>query len=139
MIQLTSAMLVMTEDAIGQGCHPLSGAYQCKAPLHQVGEHSTLLRQSSSKLPGQTSSSPSLGPAPPRPGRCAAFIPGQSSTFIECTDLEVSCGSGDNKRRETLTFKVASFDIGDNCILGKPFLLKFMAVIHPAYATMKIP
>jgi hypothetical protein len=38
-----------------------------------------------------------------------------------------------------LTFEVASFDIGYNCILGRPFLLKFMAVIHTAYATIKMP
>jgi hypothetical protein len=37
-----------------------------------------------------------------------------------------------------LTFKVASFDIGYNCILGRPFLLKFKAVIHTTYATMKM-
>jgi hypothetical protein len=41
-------------------------------------------------------------------------ILGQSSTPIGCIDLEVSCGSGDNKCRETLTFKVASFDISYN-------------------------
>jgi hypothetical protein len=51
----------------------------------------------------------------------------------------VSCGSGDNKHREMLTFEVTSFDIGYNCILGRSFLLKFMAVIHIAYATMKMP
>jgi hypothetical protein len=67
------------------------------------------------------------------------IIPGQSSTPIGCIDLEVSCGSGENKRRETLTFEVASFDIGYNCILGRPFLLKFMAVIHTAYETIKMP
>jgi hypothetical protein len=38
-----------------------------------------------------------------------------------------------------LTIKVVSFDIGYNCILGRPFLLKFMAVIHAAYAIMKMP
>jgi hypothetical protein len=38
-----------------------------------------------------------------------------------------------------LTFEVACFDIGYNCILGRPFLLKFMAVIHIAYATIKMP
>jgi hypothetical protein len=67
------------------------------------------------------------------------IIPGQSSMPIRCIDLEVSCGSGENKRRETLTFEVASFDIGYNCILGRPFLLKFMAVIHTAYPTIKMP
>jgi hypothetical protein len=51
----------------------------------------------------------------------------------------VSCGSGDNNHREMLTFEVASFDIGYNCILGRSFLLKFMAVIHTAYATIKMP
>jgi hypothetical protein len=38
-----------------------------------------------------------------------------------------------------LTFEVTSFDIGYNCILGRPFLLRFMAVIHTAYATIKMP
>jgi hypothetical protein len=67
------------------------------------------------------------------------IIPGQSSTPIGRIDLEVSCGSGENKHREMLTFEVASFNIGYNCILGRPFLLKFMAVIHTAYATFKMP
>jgi hypothetical protein len=66
-------------------------------------------------------------------------IPGQSSTLIGCIDLEVFCGMGDNKRKEMLTFEVASFDIRYNCILGRPFLLKFMAVIHIACATIKTP
>jgi hypothetical protein len=66
-------------------------------------------------------------------------ISGQSSTLIECIDLEVSCGTWDNKRKEVLMFEVASFDIGYNCILGRPFLLKFMTAIQTAYATMKMP
>jgi hypothetical protein len=40
---------------------------------------------------------------------------------------------------EMLTFEVASFDIGYNCILGRPFLLRFMAVICTVYATIKMP
>jgi hypothetical protein len=63
---------------------------------------------------------------------------GQLSTPIGCINLEVSYGMGDNKHREMLTFEVAIFDIGYNCILGRPFLWKFMAVIHTAYATMKM-
>jgi hypothetical protein len=66
-------------------------------------------------------------------------IPGQVSTPIGRINLNVSCGTGENKRREMLTFEVASFDIGYNYILGRPFLLKFMAVIHTAYATVKMP
>jgi hypothetical protein len=67
------------------------------------------------------------------------IILGQASTPIGRIDLEVSCEIGENKRWSMLTFKVASFDIGYNCILGRHFLLKFMAVIHTAYATAKMP
>jgi hypothetical protein len=35
-------------------------------------------------------------------------------------------------------FEVASFDIGYNCILRRPFLLKFIGVVHTAYAAMKM-
>jgi hypothetical protein len=66
-------------------------------------------------------------------------ILGQSSTPIRRIDSEVSYGLGDNKCRKMLTFKVATFDIGYNCILGRPFLLKFMVVIHTTYTTMKMP
>jgi hypothetical protein len=67
------------------------------------------------------------------------IIPGQSSTPIRRIDLEVSCGSGENKCREMLISEVVNFDIGYNCILERPFLLKFMAVIQTAYATIKMP
>jgi hypothetical protein len=66
------------------------------------------------------------------------IISGRSSTPVERIDLEVSCGTGDNKRKEVLTLEVASFDIRYNGILRRPFLLKFMAVIHTAYATLKM-
>jgi hypothetical protein len=65
-------------------------------------------------------------------------IAGQSSTPIGRIDLEVSYGTGENKHREMVTFEVDSFDIGYNCMLGRPLLLKFMAVIHTAYATIKM-
>jgi hypothetical protein len=66
------------------------------------------------------------------------IILGQSSTPIGRIDIEVSCGTRENMCKEMLTFKVASFDIGYNCILGRPFLLKFIVVIHTAYATIKM-
>jgi hypothetical protein len=66
------------------------------------------------------------------------IIPWQSSTPIWRIDLEVSCGTGDNKRKEVLMFEVASFNIGYNCIIGRHFLLKFMTVIHTTYATLKM-
>jgi hypothetical protein len=52
--------------------------------------------------------------------------------------LEVSGGTGDNKCKEMLTFEVASFDIGYNYILERPFLLKFMVIIYTAHATIKM-
>jgi hypothetical protein len=63
-----------------------------------------------------------------------------SKTFIEM-GLNLAQGQilGNNKHREMLTFEVTSFDIGYNCILGRPFFLKFMVIIHTAYATMKMP
>jgi hypothetical protein len=53
-------------------------------------------------------------------------ILGQSSTPIRHIDLKVSYGTGDNKHKEMLIFEVASFNIGYNCILGRPFLLMFL-------------
>jgi hypothetical protein len=67
------------------------------------------------------------------------IIPGQASTPIGCIDLEVSCETGENKHREMLTFEVASFNIRYNYILERPFLLKFMTVIHTSYAIIKMP
>jgi hypothetical protein len=66
-------------------------------------------------------------------------IVGQASTPIGRINLEVFYRIGENKRWEMLTFVVASFNIGYNCILGRSFLLKFMAVIYTAYATVKMP
>jgi hypothetical protein len=66
-------------------------------------------------------------------------IPRQSSTPIGCIDLEVSCGTVDNKHKEILKFEVASFHIGYNNILRRPFLLMIKAVIHTIYATLKTP
>jgi hypothetical protein len=41
--------------------------------------------------------------------------------------------------KEVLTFEVANFSIGYYCILGRPFLLKFMAVMHTTYTKLKMP
>jgi hypothetical protein len=39
-------------------------------------------------------------------------IPRQLSTPIGRIDLDVSCGTGDNKRKEVLTFEVAALTSG---------------------------
>jgi hypothetical protein len=42
-------------------------------------------------------------------------------------------------KSSALVFLLAVWDIEYNCILGRPFLLKFMAIIHTTYATIKMP
>jgi hypothetical protein len=67
------------------------------------------------------------------------IILGQASTPIGHINLKVSCGTGENKHMEIQMFEVVGFNIGYNCILGRPFLLRFKAVIHTAYVTIKMP
>ena len=43
-------------------------------------------------------------------------------------DLQVTLREGENSSSEFLTFEVEDFDSAYNCILGRPFLEKFMAV-----------
>jgi hypothetical protein len=38
-----------------------------------------------------------------------------------------------------LTFEVVRFNIGYKCILERPFLLRFMVVIHTTHTTIKMP
>jgi hypothetical protein len=45
-------------------------------------------------------------------------IPGQLSTTIGRINLEVSCGTEENKFKKMLTFEVSCFNIGYNFILG---------------------
>jgi len=52
--------------------------------------------------------------------------------------LVTFCGR-DNFRTENNTFDVAHFDLPYNAILGRPALAKFMATVHYAYKTLKIP
>jgi hypothetical protein len=46
------------------------------------------------------------------------IIPGQASTPIGRIDLEVSCGTGENKHQEMLTFEVAILTSGTTVSLG---------------------
>ena len=54
-------------------------------------------------------------------------------------ELPVTFGGRDNFRTENNTFDVAHFDLPYNAILGRPALAKFMAAVHYAYNTLKIP
>jgi hypothetical protein len=68
-----------------------------------------------------------------------SVIPGVSTTPLRWIDLVVVCSSKNNKRRETLTFEVANFDMGYNCMMGRTFLVKFMVLTDTTYAIIKLP
>jgi hypothetical protein len=51
----------------------------------------------------------------------------------------VTFGERDNFRTENVVFDVVHFDLPYNAILGSPALAKFMAAVHYAYITLKIP
>jgi hypothetical protein len=67
------------------------------------------------------------------------IMSGMSAYPLERIDLQVTLREGKNTRSKFLTFEVANFDSAYNCILGRPFLKKFMAVAHFAYSVLKVP
>ncbi|XP_062230332.1 uncharacterized protein LOC133928065 [Phragmites australis] len=54
-------------------------------------------------------------------------------------ELPVTFGTPNNFQTEKLTFDVVDFKMMYNVILDRPMLGKFMAVVHYAYQTLKIP
>ncbi|XP_025825153.1 uncharacterized protein LOC112900508 [Panicum hallii] len=54
-------------------------------------------------------------------------------------ELPVTFGEWDNFRTENIVFDMAHFDLLYNAILRRPALAKFMAAVHYAYSTLKIP
>lgn len=51
----------------------------------------------------------------------------------------VTFGTQENYRTESVIFDIAEFDLPYNGILGRPALVKSIAVSHYAYLTIKIP
>ena len=64
---------------------------------------------------------------------------GMSAYPLRRINLQVTLREGKNTRSEFLTFEVADFDSAYKCILGRPFLKKFMVVAHFAYSVLKVP
>jgi hypothetical protein len=58
---------------------------------------------------------------------------------LEHIYMPVTFGTLDNYRTEFLRFDVASFDCGYNAIIGRPGLVKFMAIPHYSYMILKMP
>jgi hypothetical protein len=52
--------------------------------------------------------------------------------------MPVTFGTPENYRTEFLRFEVASFDCGYNAIIGRPGLVKFMAIPHYSYMILKM-
>ena len=67
------------------------------------------------------------------------IMPGMSAYPLGRIDLQVTLREGENTRSEFLMFDVVDFESAYNCILGRPFLKKFMAVTHFAYSVLKLP
>jgi hypothetical protein len=53
--------------------------------------------------------------------------------------MPVTFGTPENYMTEFLRFEVASFDCGYNAIIGRPGLVKFMAIPHYTYMILKMP
>jgi hypothetical protein len=52
--------------------------------------------------------------------------------------MPVTFETPENYRTESLRFEVASFDCGYNAIIGRPRLVKFMAIPHYTYMILKM-
>ena len=64
---------------------------------------------------------------------------GMSGYPLGRIDLQVTLREGENTRSKFLTFEIVDFESAYNCILGRPFLKKFMAVTHFANSVLKVP
>jgi hypothetical protein len=53
--------------------------------------------------------------------------------------MPVTFGTPENYKTEFLRFEVASFNCGYNAIIGRPRLVKFMAIPHYTYMILKMP
>ena len=67
------------------------------------------------------------------------IIPGAGSTPIGKVTLPVTFGTQDNYRTESIIFEVAPFETSYHAILGRPALVKFMAIPNHTYLPLKMP
>jgi hypothetical protein len=67
------------------------------------------------------------------------IVPGHSCTPMGRIELEVLFGGKDNHCRKPIWFEVVDLNNPYHALLGRPTLVKFMAVPHYAYLKMKLP
>jgi hypothetical protein len=52
--------------------------------------------------------------------------------------MPVTFGTPENYKTDFMRFEVARFDWGYNAIIGRPVLVKFMAILHYSYMILKM-
>jgi hypothetical protein len=67
------------------------------------------------------------------------IVPGKSCTPVGKIKLDVLFGGHDHFRREPVWFEVVDLDSPYHALLGRPALVKFMAIPHYAYLKLKMP
>jgi hypothetical protein len=69
-----------------------------------------------------------------------SIVPGNAAIPLGSVVLPVTFGeSRDNYRTEYIKFEVADFETSYHAILGRPAIVKFMAVPHYTYLVLKMP
>jgi hypothetical protein len=76
-----------------------------------------------------------------KPTYCSfhGIVSGSANYPLGKIELDVCFGDSGNYRREKLEFEVIDWPSQYHAILGRPAFIKFMAVSHYAYLTLKIP
>jgi hypothetical protein len=67
------------------------------------------------------------------------IVPTEGEYLLGHIYMPVTFRTPENYRTEFLRFEVASFDCGYNVIIGRPELMKFMAIPHYSYMILKMP
>jgi hypothetical protein len=67
------------------------------------------------------------------------FVLGNAAHPLGTVVLPVTFGTRENYRTEFIKFDVANFESSYHAILGRPALVKFMAVPHYVYLLLKMP
>ena len=67
------------------------------------------------------------------------IVPGRPARPLGKIALEVTFGTPDNFRTETLTFEVVDFPGAYHALLGRPCFAKFMAIPNYTYLKLKMP
>jgi hypothetical protein len=67
------------------------------------------------------------------------IVPGNAAHPLGTVVLPVTFSTRENYRTEFIKFEIANFESSYHAILGRPALVKFMAVLHYVYLLLKMP